>query len=577
MAIRRGRNRASTFGCTELELTDTGRAQAKLAERALAEQKLVDPMMASNPRQCDLVTAKLAGLTVDKVSPLLAECTYGSYEDLTTAKTREAEPAWLAWTHRYPRGEKRLASQRTCRPGRRYGVRALGVTDHVVRQPWPPLLGGDHTLDRAAICRGPALRYAHQLDWDVRVRVRATATTHAWVAWLATTGRTRVNINNDDDKRRPVAQERAEQMRPSEPPFALCGPRGTLVADGVHTRYDDVYLAQAALRSGVTPILLGALPFDAESPAALMAPSAVLRTDTLPNWQTGPLPTLRITAAVPTRANYRVWISNAREQLTAPGNSLHKVVLARALQLVADAPLDGRAILRRLVTADPTAYGYLVDLTAAGGQYAGVALVGASPELLVSRFGDRVVCRPFAGSAPRATNPEVDSANSAALAGSIKNRHEHQLVIDAIRAALEPVCDNLTIAPEPELSRTAAVWHLCTPISGRLRDTSITAIDLALMLHPTPAVGGVPAEAASELIAALEGDRGFYAGAVGWCDARGDGHWVVSIRCAQLSADRRIAFAHAGGGIVAESDPDDEVDETTAKFATILNALGVKQ
>lgn len=100
MAIRRGRNRASTFGCTELELTDTGRAQAKLAERALAEQKLVDPMMASNPRQCDLVTAKLAGLTVDKVSPLLAECTYGSYEDLTTAKTREAEPAWLAWTHR---------------------------------------------------------------------------------------------------------------------------------------------------------------------------------------------------------------------------------------------------------------------------------------------------------------------------------------------------------------------------------------------------------------------------------------------------------------------------------------------
>jgi len=252
------------------------------------------------------------------------------------------------------------------------------------------------------------------------------------------------------------------------------------------------------------------------------------------------------------------------------------VVLARALQLVADAPLDARVILRRLVAADPAAYGYLVDLTAAGADYAGVALVGASPELLVARTGDRVVCRPFAGSAPRAADPELDAANAAALAASAKDRNEHQLVIDTIRAALEPLCDELTIAPEPQLSRTAAVWHLCTPINGRIRDKSTTAIDLALALHPTPAVGGVPTKAATELIAELEGDRGFYAGAVGWCDAGGDGHWVVSIRCAQLSADRRTALARAGGGIVAESDPDDEVAETTTKFATILNALEVE-
>jgi len=88
-------------------------------------------------------------------------------------------------------------------------------------------------------------------------------------------------------------------------------------------------------------------------------------------------------------------------------------------------------------------------------------------------------------------------------------------------------------------------------------------------------VGGVPARAAADLINELEGDRGFYAGAVGWCDAHGDGRWVVSIRCAQLSADRLGALAHAGGGIVAESDPDDEVAETTTKFVTILTALGV--
>ncbi len=324
-------------------------------------------------------------------------------------------------------------------------------------------------------------------------------------------------------------------------------------------------------------MVLGALPFDVCGPAALLVPDAVRHPDALPDWPTSPLPAVRITAAVPTPSDYLVRIGRARDQLTAPGGSLRKVVLARALQLAADAPLDARGILSRLVAADPAAYGYLVDLTAAGDHYAGAALVGASPELLVARSGNRVVCQPFAGSAPRAADPELDAGNGAALAASAKDRHEHQLVIDTMRVALEPLCDELTIASEPQLTRTAAVWHLCTPISGQLRDASTTSIDLALALHPTPAVGGVPTKAASDLIAELEGDRGFYAGAVGWCDARGDGYWVVSIRCAQLSADRRTAIARAGGGIVAESDPDDEVAETTTKFATILTALGVER
>lgn len=362
-----------------------------------------------------------------------------------------------------------------------------------------------------------------------------------------------------------------------EPPFALCGPTRTLIADGVSRRYCDVGAAQAALRSNQAPIVLGALPFDLSSPAALLTPRAVDVTHGLPDWPTGPLPPVRVAAALPPPGDYRDRVRRARDQLAAADNPLHKVVLARALELVADAPMDARAVLRRLVAADPAAYGYLVDLSAAGDGYAGVALVGASPELLVARSGDRVECRPFAGSAPRAADPDADAANGAALAASAKNRHEHQLVIETIRAALQPLCDDLSIAAEPQLSRTAAVWHLCTQINGRLRDTSTSAIDLALALHPTPAVGGVPTDAAVQLIAELEGDRGFYAGAVGWCDAAGDGRWVVSLRCAQLSADRRSALARAGGGIVAESDPDDEVAETTTKFATILNALEVQR
>jgi isochorismate synthase len=308
-----------------------------------------------------------------------------------------------------------------------------------------------------------------------------------------------------------------------------------------------------------------------------MAPRSVRRTAWLPDWPTGPFPAVQIAEAVPAPEEHRARVRRACDQLAAPGTRLRKVVLARALRLAADAPLDARAVLRRLVATDPAAYGYLVDLSAAGGHYSGMALVGASPELLVARDGDRVTCQPFAGSAPRAADPELDAAAGAALADSAKNRHEHQLVIDAMREALQPLCSDLTIAPTPRLTRTSAVWHLSTPINGRLRDTSITAMDLALTLHPTPAVGGVPTDAAAQLIAALEGDRGFYAGAVGWCDQHGDGRWVVSLRCAQLAADRRTALAHSGGGIVAESDPDDEVAETTTKFVTILTALGVQQ
>jgi isochorismate synthase len=321
---------------------------------------------------------------------------------------------------------------------------------------------------------------------------------------------------------------------------------------------------------------LGALPFDVNGPAALMTPRSVRHADELPDWPTGPLPAVHVAGSIPAPDEHRDRVRRACDVLTAAGSTLQKVVLARALRLAADAPLDARIILHRLAADDPAAYGYLVDLSAAGEPYAGTALVGASPELLVARDGDRVTCRPFAGSAPRAADPEVDAAAGAALADSAKDRHEHQLVIDTMAEALRPLCSELTFPPTPTLSRTTALWHLSTSITARLRDISTTAIDLTLALHPTPAVGGVPADAAAQLISTLEGDRGFYAGAVGWCDAAGDGRWVVTIRGAQLAADRRTALAHAGGGIVAESDPDGEVAETTTKFITILTALGVQ-
>ena len=357
------------------------------------------------------------------------------------------------------------------------------------------------------------------------------------------------------------------------PSFVLTGPAGTLVTQGIQTGFDNIDSAAAALRDGAVDLIVGALPFDVRSPAALLEPVTV--STALPPCPAEPMPTVRIVETMPEPDVHRSRIAAALRQLRDDENPLQKVVLARALRLTADAPLDPWAILHRLIDADAHATAYLTDLSPAG--LTGATLVGASPELLVARFGATLTCHPFAGSAPRSADPDTDAANGAALAESAKDRHEHQLVIDTMRAALEPLCSHLDVATQPQLSRTATLWHLSTPISGTLRDTSTTAMDLALALHPTPAVGGVPTAAAIDLIAELEGDRGFYAGAVGWCDSAGDGRWVVAIRGAQLSADRRSVMAQAGGGIVAESDAQDEVTETTTKFRTILAALGADQ
>ncbi|WP_029115400.1 isochorismate synthase MenF [Mycobacterium sp. URHB0044] len=359
-----------------------------------------------------------------------------------------------------------------------------------------------------------------------------------------------------------------------EPSFVMAGRAGVVVADGVHTAYPSLDDARAALAAGDAPIVLGALPFDTTRPTALMRPREARFLDALPDWPRRDLPAVRVAEMLPYPDVHHARVAEAITRLNDPRSGLLKVVLARALRLVADGPLDVLTILSRLAE-DDTANAYFADLTPAGGDHAGTALVGASPELLVARTGDVVTCRPFAGSAPRSSDPAADRANGAALAESAKNLHEHQLVVDEMRKVLDPLCVDLSIAYPPELSSTSTVWHLSTPITGRLRESSTTALDLAVALHPTPAVGGVPTVAAAQLISELEGDRGFYAGAVGWCNAAGDGRWVVSIRCAQLSADRRSAEARSGGGIVAESDADEEVAETTTKFRTIMSALGV--
>lgn len=342
---------------------------------------------------------------------------------------------------------------------------------------------------------------------------------------------------------------------------------------GTAAEFDDVRSASQALRNGQAELIVGALPFVPAGPAALTSPQVSRRTPgRLATDALAPLPVARLEREIPSPAEHRARVAALLDQLSR--TELRKVVAARSVVVAADAPIDPVALVTHLMARHRTANGFAVDLTAAG--RSGVTLVGCSPELLVSVRGDAVSLRPLAGTAPRAADPKLDEQHAEKLMASEKNRQEHSYVIEWIRRRLAPVCATLEIPDGPELIATADVWHLATPITGRLRDPDTTALELAALLHPTPAVGGTPVAEALAAIAATEEDRGFYGGAVGWCDAAGDGDWIVAIRCAELAPDGRSARAYAGGGIVIGSDPQAELDETTVKLRTLLNPLGLR-
>lgn len=370
---------------------------------------------------------------------------------------------------------------------------------------------------------------------------------------------------------------------PGDPLF-FASPRGTLLAQGVAATLppgdaESLPERAAALLGaihaapGERPLLVGALPFAPDAPAHLVLPQAVYSAEALgPDLDTPERPLVATYALqpIPAGTDYSRSVAAALEQLQ--DGALRKVVLARALQINALTPISTYQLLHNLARRNPGGHIFAVDLPAKQGQRR--TLVGSSPELLVSRVGTHVVSNPLAGSAPRSDDPAEDRRRAAALLASAKDRHEHALVVEAVAAALRPFCRALDVPRAPALVQTPTMWHLSTRVSGTLADPRTSALELARALHPTPAVCGVPAEPARAAIGALEPfDRGFYAGAVGWCNADGDGEWAVAIRCAEVSG--RTVRLFAGAGIVEGSRPEDELAETGAKFRTMLQALGL--
>jgi menaquinone-specific isochorismate synthase len=386
-----------------------------------------------------------------------------------------------------------------------------------------------------------------------------------------------------------VATTRA--VRPSRPLLDELGPDGFawlrdgagLVTSGVAARVRP-HEAADVLASishhdevgipGSGPLAVGALPFRPDRAAGLAVPARVLgRAADGTHWLTelhapgapsaaplDPGPTGRparfLVSSVQSRTRWCTEVLAALHAIEA--GDLEKVVLAREVLVESDTPFSRHEILSRLVQSQPGCFVY-----GAG------AMVGASPELLVARRGRKVTSMPMAGTVARAGN---DEERVAALTDSRKDRREHQLVVDAVTGMLRTCCDDVRADDVPVLASLTDVAHLATRIEAVVGEGGLTALGLARLLSPTPAIAGSPRDAALEFLAHLEPfDRGCYGGPVGWVDSRGDGEWAVALRGAEVN--RRRARLIAGAGIVAGSDPDAEWAETEAKLTPMLRVL----
>ena len=295
--------------------------------------------------------------------------------------------------------------------------------------------------------------------------------------------------------------------------------------------------------------------------ARLIERCGALRTRALPLLDPDPVGAHRVAGGMPPE-HYEAAVARAVERIRA--GELEKIVLAREVQVHASAPHDAAAIFGLLREAFRECHVFAV---ARGDS----TFLAASPELLVRREGLRAGTVALAGSTRRSADPSVDDHLGEQLLRSAKDREEQAIVTRRIERVLRPLSVWVTAPDEPVLARMANIQHLATPIRAQLREP-VSALELAGLLHPTPAVGGEPHAVAAPLIPALEGlDRGWYAGPVGWTDTNEDGEFCVALRCALLTGT--VARCYAGVGVVADSDPAAELAETEVKLQALLPVL----
>lgn len=273
------------------------------------------------------------------------------------------------------------------------------------------------------------------------------------------------------------------------------------------------------------------------------------------------------TSARPVRGIDReAWLAGVRSIASmVRAGAIDKAVLATTQELLAATPFDVGRVLSRLRALYPDCHVFTVRAGAS-------TFLGASPELLVSLRDGLASALGLAGSARRGATADEDEALGRGLLASPKDRREHATTVDAIREALAGATEQLFASDEPKLRRLRNIQHLATEVAGRALP-GVDVLELVRRLHPTPAVCGWPREAARRAIAAIERfDRGWYAGPVGWVDARGDGEFAVALRSALVRLDR--AWLFAGSGIMGDSEPEAELAEVQLKFRPLTEALG---
>lgn len=260
------------------------------------------------------------------------------------------------------------------------------------------------------------------------------------------------------------------------------------------------------------------------------------------------------------------WMAKVERAASAiRAGALDKVVLARRLALRADNPFRPEPILGRLLDEQPNTYVFAIE-------YGQDCFIGATPERLVKKSGDRLLTLSLAGSIARGRTEEEDRKLGEQLAADRKNMLEHALAVDMIHEVLQRYCTDVRLPEAPILYKLKDIQHLLTPIEGEARDGA-SLIDVVEALHPTPALGGMPKEPSMAMIRELEEmDRGWYAAPIGWIDWRMDGEFAAAIRSAVLQGKSAALFA--GCGIVGDSDPDLEYRETRLKFRPMLSAMG---
>jgi isochorismate synthase len=340
----------------------------------------------------------------------------------------------------------------------------------------------------------------------------------------------------------------------------------TRPATGLWHNYDDALLVlprlQLTRKDGQTFVTLNTL-VDAEAEAELLAEQAIhlyRQPSVFPS--TSEANSLQLEDVRPA-AEWKNLVAQAVANIKA--GIFKKVVLAREVRVTPRNPFETGAVLERLCRNFP-------DATIFAFAQAGRTFLGATPERLVQLEAGEVRTAALAGSIARGATPEEDAELGEELLNSSKNQGEHAVVIDIIHAALKKVCVSLYTSEPPRLLKLRNVQHLYTPIIGRLRERNTTILKLVGALHPTPALGGYPRAESLAFIRENEGlDRGWYGAPFGWLNAKGEGEFVVAIRSALL--DETGATLFAGCGIVADSEPESEYNESCVKLRAMLSAL----